>query len=94
MAYQRRNLVFCLFWALKNVFLGQKGGKNSKFEKFLKVTLDILEIHGVSKFGPIRMKIVAGSLSEHTLTTTTDFSVPWYTIIPTVFYNYTTYLPT
>ena len=44
-------------------FLTKKGGQN--FKKSKKVPLDILEIHVVSKFGPIRIKIATGSLSEH-----------------------------
>ena len=64
MAYQKRNLVFSLFWALKNAFLGKIGAKIQNFENSKKVPLDILEIHVVSKFGPIRIKIAAGSLSE------------------------------
>ena len=71
MAYQKRNLVFSLFWALKNAFLGKIGAKIQNFENSKKVPLDILEIHVVSKFGPIRIKIAAGSLSEpHTHTHT------------------------
>ena len=40
------------------------GAKIQNFENSKKVPLDILEIHVVSKFGPIRIKIAAGSLSE------------------------------
>ena len=96
MAYQKRNLVFSLFWALKNAFFGKIGEKIQNFEHSKKVTLDILEIHIVSKFGPIRIEIAAGSLSEpHTHTHIhTDFSVPWYTTIPTYSFSYTAYLPT
>ena len=61
MAYQKRNLVFSLFWALKNAFFG---AKIQNFENSKKVPLDILEIHVLSKFGPIRIKIAAGSFSE------------------------------
>ena len=64
MAYQKRNLVFSLIWALKNAFLGKIGAKIQNFENSKKVPLDIIEIHVVSKFGPIRIKIAAGSLSE------------------------------
>ena len=39
--------------------IDQKGSQN-----FKKVPLDILEINVVSKFGPIPMKIAAGSLSK------------------------------
>ena len=97
MAYQTRNLVFSPFLALKNVFSAKNGVKNQNFKNSKKVPLDILEIHVVSKFGPIRIKIAAGSLSEpHTHIHTygqTDFSVSWYTIIPTYSYSYTAYLP-
>ena len=41
----------------KKPIFDQKGG--SKFKKSKKVPLDILEIHVVSKFGPIPMKIAA-----------------------------------
>ena len=51
-------------------FLAKKGVKIQNFKKSKKVPLDISEIH-VSKFGPIPMKIVAGSWPEHTHTTTT-----------------------
>ena len=49
---------------LKNQFLAKKGVKIKNFEKSKKVSLDISEIH-VSKFGPIPMKIVAGSRNTH-----------------------------
>ena len=44
--------------------MGKIGAKIQNFENSKKVPLDILEIHVVSKFGPIRIKIAAGSLSE------------------------------
>ena len=50
--------------ALKNAFLAKNGVKNQNIENSKKVPLDILKIHVVSKFGPIRIKIAAGSLSE------------------------------
>ena len=45
-------------------YLGSFGQKPPYFKNSEKVPLDILEIHVVSKFGPIRIKIAAGSLSE------------------------------
>ena len=45
---------------------GENGVKIQNFEKSKKAPLDILEIHVVSKFGPIPMKIMAGSWPEHT----------------------------
>ena len=39
--------------------------KIQNFEKSKKVSLDISEIHVVSKFGPIPMKTVAGSRNTH-----------------------------
>ena len=57
-------VIFPSKWSLKSPFLTKKGVKNQNFKKSKKVPLDILEIHGVSKFGPIPMKIAAGSLSE------------------------------
>ena len=57
-------VIFPSKWSLKSPFLTQKGVKNQNFKKSKKVPLDILEIHVVSKFGPIPMKIAAGSLSE------------------------------
>ena len=71
--------------------MAKNGVKIQNFEKSKKVPLDISEIHVVSKFGPIPMKIVAGSSNTHIHTM--DFSIPWYTIIPTYFYTYTAYLP-
>ena len=56
--------MFPLFSTLKNAFLGKNGVEIQNFEKSKKVPLDISEIH-VSKFGTIRMKIMAGSLPEH-----------------------------
>ena len=55
---------FLIKMVLKKCIFDQKGGKNKNFEKSKEVPLDILEIHVVSKFGPIWMKIAAGSLSE------------------------------
>ena len=52
-------VIFSSKWSLKNAFLTKKGVKNQNFEKSKKVPLDILEIHVVSKFGPIPMKIAA-----------------------------------
>ena len=49
---------------LKKPIFDQNGLQKSKFQKIKKVPLDILEIHAVSKFGPIWIKIAAGSLSE------------------------------
>ena len=50
---------------LKKAYFWPKWGvKNQNFKKSKKVPLDILEIHVVPKFGPIRIKIAAGSLSE------------------------------
>ena len=46
-------------WSLKKPIFDQKGGRNLKFQKIQKVPLDILEIHVVSEFGPIPMKIAA-----------------------------------
>ena len=51
-------------WSLKKPIFDQKGGQN--FENSKKVPLDISEIHVVSKFGPIPMKIATGSLPGHT----------------------------
>ena len=65
MAYQKRNLVFSLFWALKTPFLGKIGAKIQNFEDSNNIPLDNLEIHVVSEFGPVPMKMVAGILSEH-----------------------------
>ena len=42
----------------------KKGVKIQNFKKSKKVPLDILEIHVVSKFCPIPMKIAAGRLSD------------------------------
>ena len=74
------NLFVCHFiikMVQKNSILTKKGVKIQNFENSKKVPLDISEIH-VSKFGPIPMKIVAGSWPEHTHTmTTTDFWVYW-----------------
>ena len=41
----------------KSLFLTKMGVKIQNFKKSKKVPLDILEIHFVSKFGPIPMKI-------------------------------------
>ena len=70
-------------WSLKKTIFDQKGGQNSKKSK--KVPLDILEIHVVSKFDPILMKIVACSSLEHKQQqqTTMDISVPQFTNILT-----------
>ena len=67
----------------KAFFRPKRGSKFKISKKFKKVPLDILEIHVVFKFGPVPMKIVAGSSLEHkqTTTVTTDFSVPKYTNI-------------
>ena len=46
--------------------MAKNGVKIQNFEKSKKVSLDISEIHVVSKFGPIPMKIVAGSRNTHT----------------------------
>ena len=88
MAHQTGNLVFSPFSALKTLFLGKNGIKIQIFENSEKVLLDILEIHVVSKFGLVPMKIVAGSLSEHSNKTNNNndghFGTPvyQYTIIP------------
>ena len=65
------------------------------FENSKKVSLDILEIHVVSKFGPIWIKIAAGSFLEpHTHTEGRTFQYPG-----TLLYQHTsiltlpTYLP-
>ena len=63
MAFYKRYLVFSLFSALKNAFLVEIGVKLQNFEVSKKVPIDILD-NVVSKFVPIPMKIVAGSLSE------------------------------
>ena len=52
-------VIFSSKWSLKNAFLTKKGVKNQNFKKSKKVPLDNLEIHVVSKFGPIQMKIAA-----------------------------------
>ena len=46
-------------WPLKSLFLTKRGVKIQNFKKSKKVPLDILEIHVVSKFGPIPIKIAA-----------------------------------
>ena len=44
---------FLIKTVLKISIFDQKGGQKSKFRKIQKIPLDILEIHVVSKFGPI-----------------------------------------
>ena len=51
---------------LKKPIFDQKGVEIQNFETSKKVPLDIIEIHVVSKFGPIPRKIVAGSWPEQT----------------------------
>ena len=53
------HVIFSSKWSLKHQFLTKKGVKNQNFKKSKKVPLDNLEIHVVSKFGPIQMKIAA-----------------------------------
>ena len=65
MAYLKLSLVFSPFLALKTRFLGENGVKIQNLENSKKALLEILEIHVVSKFGPIPIKIVVVSLSEH-----------------------------
>ena len=52
-------VIFSSKWSLKKPIFDQKGGQIQNFKKSKKVPLDILEIHVVSKFGPIPMKIAA-----------------------------------
>ena len=52
-------VIFSSKGSLKSLFLTEKGTKNKNFKKFKKVPLDILEIHVLSKFGLIPMKIAA-----------------------------------
>ena len=67
--------------------MAKNGVKIQNFEKSKKVSLDISEIHVVSKFGPIPMKIVAGSLNTHIHTHNGHFSTPvyQYTNIPYIY---------
>ena len=57
-------LYFPHFRSYKTGFLAKNGVKFQNFENSKKNPLDILEIHVVSKFGLIRIKIAASSLSE------------------------------
>ena len=96
MAYQNKNLVLSLFYALKNCFLAKNAVKIQNFEERKKLPLDISEILVVSKFGPVPIKIVAGSLPEHTNTCDDDnghFSTPVYQYTNIPLYS-TTNLPT
>ena len=86
-----------MFYLKKSQFLTQKGVKIQNFKNSKKVPLDISEIHVVSKFGPIWMKIAAGSSSEPHTHTHTDglFStlVHYYTYTAYLLgHNYHTYL--
>ena len=65
MAYQKKIMYFHHFWLQKTSLLGKNAAKIRNFEKLKKVPLDIFEIHVVSKFGPISIKIGASSLLEH-----------------------------
>ena len=78
-------------------FLRQNGVKIHILEKSKKVPLDILEINIVAKFGPIPIKIVAGSLNTHIHTHNGHFSTPVYQYSNIPIYsttNHPTYLPT
>ena len=89
---QKKSFIFTIF-GLKNAFLAKNGGKIQNFGNFKKVPLDILEIHVVSKFGPVPKKIVAGSLSEQQQQRTFQYpSIYQYTNI--TLYSSTNLIPT